>query len=58
MHVEPSRGLRNVAVAHLVDALDVFPAHAVGRHRVVRQLGFLGAACQQRGDEVVGVGGL
>ena len=34
VHVEPPRGLGDVAVAHLVDALDVFPAHAIRRHRI------------------------
>src|SRR5436309_12243367 len=34
MHVQPARGLRDVAVAHLVNALDMLPAHAVGRHRI------------------------
>ena len=58
MHVEPARGFRDVAVAHLVDALDVLPAHAIRRHRIVRQFRLLGAAGQQRGDDVVGIGGL
>jgi hypothetical protein len=46
VHVEPPRGFGDVAVAHLVDALDMFPAHPVRRHRIVRQLGFLVAAGQ------------
>ena len=37
MHVEPAGGLGDVAVAHLVDALDVLPADAVGRHRILGQ---------------------
>ena len=41
VHVEAPRRLRHVAVAQLVDALDVLPAHAVGRHRVLRRLGAL-----------------
>src|SRR5580700_5633095 len=47
MHVQPPRGFRDVAVAHLVDALDVLPAHPVGRHRILRRLRFLGAAGEQ-----------
>src|SRR5262249_28954397 len=47
MHVEPPRGLGDVAVAHLVDALDVFPAYAIRRHRVVRRLGFFRAGGEQ-----------
>ena len=38
VHVEPARGLRDVAAAQFVDALDVLPAHAVGRHRIFRRL--------------------
>ena len=57
MHVQPTRGLGDVAVAHLIDTLDVLPAHAIGRHRIVRQLGLLGAAREQGRNDVVGVGG-
>ncbi len=55
VHVQPARCFRDVAVAHLVDALDVLPAHAVGRHRIRRQLGLVSAGREQRGDDVVGV---
>src|SRR5258708_19141514 len=58
MHVEPPRGLGDVTVAHLVDALDVFPAHPIRRHRIVRQLGLLGAAGKQSRNDIVGVGRL
>ena len=34
VHVELARGLRHVALAGFVDALDMLPAHAVGRHRM------------------------
>src|SRR6266851_1639539 len=34
VHLEAAGGLRNVALALLEDALDMLPAHAVGRHRV------------------------
>src|SRR3569623_2188254 len=37
MHVQPPCRLRDVAVAHLINALDVLPPHPVGRHRVLRQ---------------------
>ena len=30
MHVEAARGLRDVAAAELVDALDVLPTHPIG----------------------------
>ena len=39
VHVEPARGFGNVAAAEFVDALDVLPPHAVGRHRIFRRLG-------------------
>src|SRR6516162_9825234 len=58
VHVEPPRRLGDVAIAHLIDALDMLPAHAVGRHRVLRRLGFHGAGRKQGGDDVVGIGGL
>jgi hypothetical protein len=35
VHVQPPRGFGHVAVALLVDALDVLPPHPVGRHRVL-----------------------
>src|SRR2546423_3717148 len=41
VHVETPRGLRDVAVAQLVDALDVLPAHAIGRHGIFGRRGFL-----------------
>src|ERR1700692_1094092 len=58
MHVQPSCGFGDVAVAHLVDALDVLPAHPVRRHRILRRLGLLRAAGKQGGDDIVGIGGL
>src|SRR6266704_3362420 len=58
VHVQPTCRFRDVAVAHLIDALDVLPAHAICRHWIVRQFGLLGTACQQCRDNVVGVGGL
>ena len=59
MHVEAPGRLRHVAAAQLVDALDVLPPHAVGRHRIGGRLG-LGAVERQQGggDIVVFVGGV
>src|SRR5260370_29024269 len=34
VHLEAAGGLRDVAVALLENALDMLPAHAVGRHRI------------------------
>src|SRR5918993_3543763 len=58
MHVETARRLRDVAVALLEDALDVLPAHAVGRHRVARRRRQLAAVRGQRLLDGVGVGRL
>src|SRR3954454_7189011 len=58
MHVETARRLRNVAVALLEDALDVLPAHAVGRHRVAGRRRQLAAMRGQRLLDGVGVGRL
>src|SRR5829696_2243098 len=58
MHVEAARRLRDVAVALLEDALDVLPAHAVGRHRVAGRRRQLAAVRGQRLLDGVGVGRL
>ena len=57
MHVEPSRRFGNIAIAGFINALNMFPAHAIRRHRIVRQLGLLGATREQGGNDIVGVGG-
>src|SRR5882757_6675575 len=48
MHVEAARRLRDVAIALLEDALDMLPAHAVGRHRVAGRRRQLAAVRGQR----------
>ena len=58
MHVEPPRGFGDVAIAHLVDALDMFPADTIRRHRIMRQFGLLGAAGEQGGNDIVSIRGL
>jgi hypothetical protein len=58
VYVEPARGLGDVAAAQLVDALDVLPAHPIGRHRVLRRIGLAAVGREQRIDDVVGVGRL
>ena len=55
VHVEPARGFRNVAAAQFIDALDVFPAHAVRRHRIFRRPNLLMVDRQERGRDVVGI---
>jgi hypothetical protein len=39
MHAQPARGFRDIAVALFIDALDMLPAHAIGRHRVFGRRG-------------------
>ena len=57
MHVELARGLRNIAAAQFVDALDMLPPHAIRRHRIFRRLGLAAFHRKQGVDHVVGVGG-
>src|SRR5712664_3679736 len=56
MHVEAARGLRDIAVALLEDALDMLPAHAIGRHRIARRRRQLAAMRGQRLLDGIGVG--
>src|SRR5882724_5140406 len=58
MHVETARRLRHVAVALFEDALDVLPAHAVGRHRIAGRRRQLAAVRGQRLLDGVGIGRL
>ena len=55
VHVETTRGFRNVTTAQFVDALDVLPAHAVRRHRILRRLDLPVVERQQRRNDVVGI---
>src|SRR5262249_51807348 len=58
MHIEPARRLGHVAVAQLVNPLDMLPANAVSGHWVLgwRRL-FVGRS-QQRVSDLVGIGRL
>ena len=58
MHVEAARRFRDVVIAQLVDALDVFPPDPVGRHGIFRWFGTVGTTRQQGIHNVVNVGGL
>src|ERR1700727_1511889 len=55
VHVEAARGLRNIAAAQFVDALDMLPAHAVRRHRIFRRLDLPVVEREQRRGDVVGI---
>ena len=55
VHVEAARRLRDVAIALLEHALDVFPAHAVGGHRVAGRRRQLATVRGQRLLDGVGV---
>ena len=49
MHVQAPRGLGNVAITQLINALDMLPAHAIRGHRIFRQYRlFLGGRKQGR----------
>src|SRR5476651_632353 len=58
MHVQTPRRLRDVAVALLEHALDMLPAHAVGRHRIAGRRRQLAAMRVQRLLDRIGVGRL
>jgi hypothetical protein len=57
MHVQAPRRFAHVAVAQLVDPLDMLPPDAVGRHRVFRRRRHLLLLGEKGGGDVVGVGG-
>ncbi len=53
MHVKASCRLGNVVVAKLINSLDVFPAHPVCRHRVLRRRWILVFGRQQSALDIV-----
>ena len=55
VHAQATRRLGNVAAAQFIDALDVLPTHAVGGHRVFRQLRVIGRDGAQGRIDIVGV---
>src|SRR5690606_25770218 len=57
MHLQPARGFGNIAVAEFENPLDMFPAHALGRHRLVRRRRVGGIADFQRPIDVICIGG-
>jgi two-component system sensor histidine kinase RegB len=57
MHVQSAGGFGDITAAQGVDALDMLPAHAVGRHRVFRRRRGVVLDRQQGLDDVVGIGG-
>ena len=57
MHAQAARGLRDIVVAQLVDALDMLPADAISRHRVFRRRRQIAPTGQQRGSDIVGIRG-
>src|SRR5579884_631889 len=58
VHIEAARGLRDIAAANLVNPLDMLPPHAVGGHRIFRQLWLVLARCHQSIEDLIGIGGL
>ena len=55
MHVEPARGLRDVAIAHFIDALDVLPLDAGQARRGVGDLGAALAVAVEGLEDLLGV---
>ena len=58
MHIKAARGLRHVTLGYLIDVVDVLPAYAIRRHGMRRRFGLAAPGREQRGDDVIGVGGL
>ena len=58
MHIEAAGRFRNIAVAQLVNALDVLPPHAVGRHWSFGRRRFGPATGKERGLDGVRIGRL
>src|SRR5437588_5840 len=55
VHVQAARRFRDVAAAELIDPLNMFPAHTVGRHGMLRQLDLAAVAHHQSRGNVVGM---
>ncbi len=49
MHVEAAGRLRNITLAHFVNALDMLPANPVGGHRIFRRGNLFARATGKRG---------
>ena len=58
MHAETPRGFGYIVIAQFIDALDMLPANAIGRHRVFWRFGSSAFAREKRLFDVIGVGGL
>ncbi len=58
MHVEAASGFRDVAVAKLIDALNMLPTHAVRRHGVLGRIGLVAFLGEKSRLDRVGVGRL
>ena len=57
VHVQPSCGFRHIAIAQLIDPLDMFPAHAIGAHWIFWRRRQVVIGGQQRIHFFGGVGG-
>ena len=58
MHGKPPCGFTDIAIAHFVDPLDMFPPDAICGHRVFRRKRHHFAFRQQRMGHVIGISGL
>jgi hypothetical protein len=55
VHVQTPRGFRDVTTAQFIDALDVFPADAVRRHRILWRFSFATVRHKQGAANVIGI---
>jgi hypothetical protein len=55
VHVEAARGFRDVPIAQFVNALDMLPADAVGRHWIFRRLDLSAVEREQGRGNIIGV---
>ena len=56
VHVQPSCGFRHIAIAQLIDPLDMFPAHAIGAHWIFWRRWQVVIGGQQRVHNIGGIG--
>ena len=57
MHIQSPRGFRNIVSAEFVNALNVFPTHAVRGHWIFRRLWLRSRRGEKGRHDIVGVGG-
>ena len=53
MHRKPTRRFRNIALTHLINPLNMFPAHPIRRHRIFRRFWHCSALGKQRLHDII-----